>query len=356
MFVSDIIYKELNSLVFYENIDVNNNHLEDDLHWNVNKEYVIDNLFDLQSIDKLTYKFLIRDKPFLANIANELKNLSIQYSKKYFDLISDRSNELELKLKCQRINYLIQDYLSPSETQTGNCVFIGDEKYYPWDIEMMPDGLLALESKDCVKLNNNVLEDLSKKGFMFTQADQFANKIFFNSCYSDFYVMSDSDLSFFDIIKDSSIIFCFFTINGIYIIDKKNNLIHNNKIIKYLNGLNQPWRFRLKENLLFIFDWSKISSFLLVDLNNLMVERIELKQMLIPHDVEIINNTYCFLDKQQGYLFFYDKAFNFLETKLSFGYSLGKLSDPIGIKSNKEDLIISSWLSGKTQRCKINND
>jgi len=345
MLVSSFFNKELNSLTFYKNINVHV--IEDNLEWLYTRMFDRESLYSNDTIDFLTYLLLLNFTQ-QAGLANEdFYALSKSYSEKYFELINTEDVNVELKLKCQRLNYLIQLHLDKSKAQFQGAAFLDDNVYfYPWDIETIEGGLIVVESRDTVRYNNEVVDYLSQENMMFTQVDQCNGKLLFNSCYSQYTAFVDFKAEESEIRKDDKCLFMFFYRGLLSKVTSEGDVLIGENKIGYLGESNKPWRFRVFENSLFVFDWFEFGSCVIFDLEAGLTRRYTFEEMWIPHDVVRKNDNYYFLDKQQGMIFIYDLDFRFVNSLLTFGYDKGQLCDPIGIKKNGEALVVSSWLSG----------
>lgn len=346
MLVSSFFNRELNSLTFYK--DLNVQVIEDDLEWLYKRKFDRESLYSNDTIDFLTYLLLLNFTQQTGLGNEDFYALSKSYSEKYFELINTEDVNVELKLKCQRLNYLIQLHLDKNKTQFQDAAFLDDNVYfYPWDIEAIEDGLIVVESKDAVKYNNEVVNYLSQESMMFTQVDQFNGKVVFNSCYSQYTAVVDFKAGDSTIQKDDKCLFMFFYHNLLSNLTSVGDVLIGENKIGYVGELSKPWRFRVFENYLFVFDWFEFGSCVIFDLDSGLSRRHMFEEMWIPHDVVRKNDNYYFLDKQQGMIFIYDLDFRFVNSLLTFGYAKGQLCDPIGIKKNSEALVVSSWLSGK---------
>jgi hypothetical protein len=110
--------------------------------------------------------------------------------------------------------------------------------------------------------------------------------------------------------------------------------------------MHRPWRFRVIGSLLFVFDWYKLGTFLVITLDFFSQERKSVNDCWIPHDISFWGGNYIILDKQQGHITITDSHFRLVGKYLNFGKDNGQLSDPIGIKIFSNTLLISNWLSG----------
>ncbi|MFD2939558.1 hypothetical protein [Flavobacterium notoginsengisoli] len=346
MLVSEFFNKELNSLKFYN--ELNTSYVKDDLGWFFQKTCDLENVFSKDTIDYLTYLLLIKqDKQDLwCNI--DLHTLSKSYSQKYFDLINNEDIDIELKLKCQRLNYIIQLHLDKDKSQYYEAEFFNEiEYFFPWDIEVVKDNLIVVESKDTIRYNNERVDFLSNNNFMLTQVDRFDEKIIFNSCYSSYIATVNLELSEHKVEQDNNCLFMFYYDGFLSKVTIDYNVIIDGKNIGSLGDTNKPWRFRVFENYLFVFDWYKFGSCIIFNLDFGNSMRHHFTEMWIPHDIVRVDDKYYLLDKQQGMIFIYDLNFKFINNLLSFGYNKGQLCDPIGIKKAENFILVSSWLSGK---------
>lgn len=348
MLVSEFFNKKLNSLKFYTDLNIHS--IEDDLGWINELSYDSDNLFSLNTIDFLTYVLLLNYTDRIKSDISDFTLLAKKYSQKYFELINTEDSNTELKLKCQRLNYLIQLYLDKDKPKNPSVLHLDDTAYfYPWDIEILDDNsIIVVESGDTVRVNNKIIDNLSNDNLMITQVDRFDNYLVFNSCYSAYTVISDLINTQYIIQEDDSCLFVFFHKNALSKVTLSGTVVVNDKEIGELGDLNKAWRFRVIDNFLFVFDWLKFGSCVVFNMTSGLAKRHVFNEMWIPHDVVGSNNYFYFIDKQQGMIFKYDQEFNFVNSLLSFGYEKGQLCDPIGIKDiGSNRVAVSSWLSGK---------
>ena len=99
---------------------------------------------------------------------------------------------------------------------------------------------------------------------------------------------------------------------------------------------------------LYLLNWTETSTLFILSLDQPGVQRISLKDIFIVNDLIMWNDTFYMVDKQQGYLFVYDKNFKLQKKTLGLGRGFGKLFDPVSIRpSNKEGwLSILNWIPG----------
>lgn len=347
MKVSEFFQKEKNSLRFYEDLD--RKYIVDDLLWIETKTFYTWDSLDTDRIDFLTYLLLCDKVNYLELTTLKWKEIAEKMSRRYFMLIQSDSSELELKLKCQRLNYLIQIFIDGSDSVIENTKFFNSNTYYyPWDIELLGEDMCVLESKDSVKINDKTISALSGKGLMLTQIDRYGDYVLFSSCYSDKIAISYDQGQHYQIESINKDIYRFYYAGSLGRIASDGSVyLQGDILLCRVEDMQKPWRFRVVENELFIFDWSYFGSCIIVSLASGVVRRHIFDEMFIPHDVVGHSEFYCFLDKQQGNVFWYTRDLTFVTKTLSFGYSEGRLCDPIGIKSVGDKIIVSSWLSGK---------
>lgn len=345
MLVSEFFNKELNSLNFYT--DLNVKLIEDDLNWQDNRIFDKRDLFSIVTIDFLSYLLLldIEKKTGLDN--GGWLELSKIYSQKYFKLIQTEDENIELKLKCQRINFLIQNYL-------GKCILRIEKQnilfkkiyFHPWDFDLVSGKLVVLESNDRVLINDILSHDLSNHNYKFTQIDVYRNHVVFNSCYSNAFVIADLYLRNIQYNYDENVIFSFYFKGKSLQVSIFGEVLLGGEKIGNLGKNHKPWRFRVQKNLLFVFDWFEFGTFIEFNLESGLSFRRVLQEVWIPHDVLVLNDYLYILDKQQGNLFIYSLNYHFVKKLSQFGYQSGQLSDPGGIKQFNNSIIVSSWLSG----------
>ena len=348
MLVSEFFNKELNSLKFYTDLKIH--FIKDDLGWINELSYDSDNLFSLNNIDFLTYVLLLNYTDKIKSNILDFTLLAKKYSQKYFDLINTENSNTELKLKCQRLNYLLQIYLDKDKPKNQSVLHLDDITYfYPWDIEILNDELvIVVESRDTVRVNNKIVGELSNRNLMITQVDRYDNYLVFNSCYSSYSVTLEISGDQYNVDQDDNCLFTFYYKGLLSKVTSLGKVIVNDIQIGELGELNKAWRFRVIDNLLFVFDWLKFGTCVVFNMTSGSVKRHVFNEMWIPHDVVGINHYFYFIDKQQGMIFKYDQKFNFIDSLLRFGYGDWQLCDPIGIKVLGENsLVVSSWLSGK---------
>ncbi|REC51464.1 hypothetical protein DRF62_17310 [Chryseobacterium piscium] len=348
MLVSEFFNKELNSLKFYKDIDESS--IIDDLQWISELSYNCENLYSLKNIDFLTYVLLLNYTDKIKSDISDFTLLAKKYSQKYFELINTEDSNTELKLKCQRLNYLLQIYLDKDKPKNQLVLHLDDIAYfYPWDIEILNDDLvIVVESRDTVRVNNKVVGELSNRNMMITQVDKYDNYLVFNSCYSSYSVTLEISADQYNVDEDDNCLFIFYYKGLLSKVTSLGKIIVNDIQIGELGELNKAWRFRLIDNSLFVFDWLKFGSCVIFDMVSGLKRRHVFDEMWIPHDVVGCNDHFYFIDKQQGMIFKYDSEFYFVDSFLNFGYGKGELCDPIGIKNIGNNMIaVSSWLSGK---------
>lgn len=348
MFVSQFFDKELNSLKFYTDLNINS--IVDDLGWLNKKSFDKENIFAISNIDFLTYVLLLNYTGEIMCNIDDFRFFALKYSQKYFELINTEDSNIELKLKCQRLNYLLQLYLDRDKPRNQSLLHLDEVVYfYPWDIEILDDNsVFVVESKDTVRINNKVVDNLSNKNLMITQVDRFENQLVFNSCYSAYVAILDTSNKQYMIENDDDCLFVFYNEGALSKVTTSGKIIVDGKELGELGELNKAWRFRVIDNHLFVFDWLKFGSCVIFNITSGLAKRHVFNEMWIPHDVVGSNEHFYFIDKQQGMIFKYDQNFNFVSSSLSFGYEKGNLCDPIGIKEiGHNKLAVSSWLSGK---------
>jgi hypothetical protein len=133
---------------------------------------------------------------------------------------------------------------------------------------------------------------------------------------------------------------CFLDVDGgVYTKDTRKKIIQIN--------VGCAWRARCLDGKIFISDLTSPETLLQIDITDWSINKINVSPVLLVNDVCLQKDGYYLIDKMQGRIFKFDHCFKFLESRLSFGFGFGSLSDPISIKVHKNRIYLLSWLVGK---------
>lgn len=313
-------------------------------------------LLDLSedNIDELIYLFLNANDIGKSINPSSCRNLINLCSKTYFLLVKSKSN-LFFKNSVQALNFLVQQNLVFSEIDSIEAFEfekLKDNYFHPWDIDFVDDKLLVVESRDTVRIENVRIDLLSNKGYFFTQVDRFDSVFVFNSCYSHISCNLNISSGAKTFNNSRFVLSGFF--NGILIgITHQGEVFLGQELITSFKTVS-PWRFRIIENHLFVFDWYSYRSFVKVDIVQKSHERIRRDFLFLPHDICKVDGSYLLLDKQQGFVFILSDGFHLIKKYFKFDFAERGLCDPIGIKkrSANEKVYVSNWLSGNVYEFK----
>lgn len=115
--------------------------------------------------------------------------------------------------------------------------------------------------------------------------------------------------------------------------------------VKLRLDLDQVDRVRLIDGQLLASDWSKPGTILSCVPASGQQNRIAVEPIILLNDICRVNDRYYAICKQQGRVFAFDKSFNCVGTRLSFGRTSGRLFDPLTIRFHEGELHVLNWVT-----------
>ncbi|SBW09732.1 hypothetical protein KL86APRO_12661 [uncultured Alphaproteobacteria bacterium] len=110
--------------------------------------------------------------------------------------------------------------------------------------------------------------------------------------------------------------------------------------------IRKVWCARHIDGRVFASDWSEPGVLCVLDLGNMLCERISCAPVIQVNDICRLGESYYLVDKMHGRIFAFDSGFRFREARMKFGKGFGRLYDPIAIRAHQGLLHVLSWVTG----------
>jgi hypothetical protein len=268
------------------------------------------------------------------------------------------SGSRPLRMKAQRLLYYIQMVLSLSEkNNTHSLPSTNIEEHTlnlekPWDFLPTDQGAWSVSCDRDVNIHhyqpNHVTPHQSLRNGLPTQINKFSeNGICFGSIYSNGASLLHNG-SWEQLTHEHPILLYFHYEGTGYFLDHFSNLYEATPRRKTQQfALTQVHFARFYGDTLYLMnngDFSHISSYNMKTGDFL---RINTAPVMVCNDMVETENRFYLIDKQQGSIFAFNKQWEYLTKRLSFGRGYGQLLDPVSIQLYKDRLYTVSWLSGK---------
>lgn len=281
---------------------------------------------------------------------NQMKAMADHFSQEYIDCLRSESKARKKKMLVQRLNFFLRSLIDSNVDIPEGSHSAPLPYQCPWDwIQREQTAIYIIsEEKNVVWKQDNQDPKYYRLGLP-TQADDIDGTRFsIGSHYTQGgYMMSELETRHVN--HDRPIVLIFEHQGKRLFVDSLGflyDLKSRELIFEFKSGLAS--KVRKFGSSLYLLNWTEISTLFVLDLNQLCEQRISLKEIFIVNDLILLNDTFYMVDKQQGYLFVYDKNFKLLKKFLGLGRDSGKLFDPVSIRpSNKEGwLDILNWVPG----------
>jgi len=347
----NFLEKKLDSFVFYnllpiggkkvvaDNVDEPVSKLAEKLVLMNAKDFLISDLDDL-TIGLLNGCPSFKKFPDWDILADKM---AIQYSRL---ILNEEAREL--RMKSARINYCIRALLD-KDIAVSYVTEWSIKSKGPWDFLYYKGQLLWI---DCETNNFKVKngdEIVSYPCGLPTQLDKLnGHGVAVGSTYTKGgWVFDGEKLS--EIYHSEPIVTFFLWGDLICCLDIKGQLIDlsGRKIAEIQLPFSMIHKCRFIEDRLLFFDWSKPNKGFVYYLDTGVGESFHLDSVIICNDICFLSGYYYLIDKEQGFVFKYDKDFVLMDKKSGLGYGNGRLYDPISIKVVDGYIQVLNWFSGK---------
>ena len=304
-----------------------------------------------QNIDALTLALLSHGNCSLpANFEWELlaKQLSLLYIQGFKGKISRK-----LRMKAQRANYYLRALIDfdldiSMEIREEKCTPVK----FPWDILFIDGNEVYIGSgkENNILIQSNILKQ--KKSFRVEMPTQLTrvqkNKIAIGSLYSCGWYEFSLGENVIHYFHHCPVILVFERKAEVYILDVRGGIYTKTSRKKIIQvDVHSAWRARYLKDKIFISDLADAKNLIQIDITDWSVRKIDISPVLLMNDLCGNPGGFYLIDKMQGRIFKYDDSFNFLGSKLGFGFRYGCISDPISVRVHEDQIYIVSWLGNK---------
>ena len=259
------------------------------------------------------------------------------------------NGQRSVRMRAARVNYFLRALtapLSPDLPPNIQCLTLPSR--YIWDFIYFKDNFVYVDSQSLNFHPGILFSDQSLNAGLPTQIDLLnPSELSITSCYSNgSYQYSFDSLLLAHIPSNLPIVLQFFFCNNKYYLDRSGNLYSDSSSIPlFAFPVNSVWRARFVDNIIFVSDWSIVGTLFSFSLNTLSYSPIDILPVLLLNDICLCDSTYYLVDKMKGSVFAFDKSFNFVTSRLSFGKGQFNLFDPISIRYHDKLLHVSNWLT-----------
>lgn len=270
-------------------------------------------------------------------------------------------NSKSIRKSAQRLNFFIQYGLYQNKSNHNDIVNHKKLKQqFCWDYVKLENlnGLkgecyISSEKEKNFHFLNSNKEISSFKVGLPTQLDiSLNNVLYIGSCYSQGFWSWDGNSLKYNNHEFPVLLFCQNKDQDFYFFNAKGELFKNNhKVFK--SPIKYPGKARYFKNKIYITDWLRSGFIYCLNLETIKGNWIPLSGVYLVNDICLANNFFYIVDKQQGFVFKYDKNFKFISKSLHFGVGKGCLYDPISIRLYNETLIITSWITGEYNQINV---
>lgn len=322
-----------------------------DLSWGDLPPRLLEKKFEkLEEIDLEQATILFSSKKAFELPMDQMKALADHFSREYIDSLRSKSKAQKKKMLVQRLNFFLRNLIDSNVDVPEGSQSIPLPYKCPWDWIQRDKNIVYIISEE-----NNVVwkkDNIDHKSFRLglpTQVDDIDETWFsIGSHYTEGgYMMSEHENR--HVKHERPIVLIFEHQDTLLFIDSMGflyNLESGKLIFEFQSG--SVSKARKFGSSLYLLDWTETSTLFILDLDQFEVQRIYLKDIFVANDLIILNDTSYMVDKQQGYLFAYDKNFKLQKKSLGLGRGPGKLFDPVSLRlSNKNGwLDILNWVPG----------
>lgn len=294
-------------------------------------------------LDDLSIR-LINDFDSLAGDQN-WKPLADQMAQWYADaLLPDGSKKFRMRV--QLLNFFLRDILDAfkpkdflqSETLAAVC---------PCDFLKLPNEEIWLTSEEFNVVRNRSDGSVEKLNCgLPTRMDVLPDgRIGVHSLYSaGGWLLNESGADFVE--HDAPIILFFTRNDKLCFIDFQTRIFHA-KTLELLAGpvLERTHFARLVGDRIFLIDCCQTGTIFELDRQKLHLNSFNINPVLICNDLCCIDDTFYLIDKEQGSVFSFDRQFNYIGRRLSFGRAPGRLWDPAAIRVVNGQLQVLNWFT-----------
>lgn len=286
----------------------------------------------------------------IALAREQIKNLADAASKAYADLLGAGKSRRSLRMKLQQLNFFLRAHLDRDIDVADQCRETRSlgAPTQPWDWLDTVDGrVMIVSGADNLLWDRNGITGGASCGLpsqldVLPDAKISVGSIFTNGAW----VLGRHSLT--RIAHHRPLVLLFSHHNEDWAVD------YDGRIFPLAQGvdsglkapIDQVDRARLVGRHLFLSDWSRIGSVLIVDLELRSFENRTLPGVLILNDICSENGRLYAVCKQQGYVFGYDLDFAPRGTRLGFGRGHGRLFDPVSIRVGSDGLQALNWVTG----------
>ncbi len=351
---SRLLDLNLDPLTFYNILptdDLISDKEAQDLNWGDLPARLLQYKFEkLNETDLEHATILLSSKKAFELSKEQMSDLADHFSREYIDCLRSNNQDRKKKMFVQRLNFFLRSLIDsdagiPEGSQSTSLPY-----QCPWDwIQRDKTSIyIVSEEKNVVLRKDNIDLNAVRLGLP-TQVDDIDGTWFsIGSHYTPGgYMMSESETR--PVNHEQPIVLIFEHRNKLLFIDSTGSLYDlesRELVFKFQSGpVSKARKFGSS---LYLLNWTEPYALFILDLDQLSVRRISLNDIFVVNDLIQSGDTFYLVDKQQGYLFAYDKTFKLQQKTLGFGRGPGKLFDPVSIRpSNKEGwLDILNWVPG----------
>ncbi len=269
-----------------------------------------------------------------------------------YSLKNDASRSI--RMRCQRLVYAIQKHLSAIQPQTSE-VYVEEETLdvaKPWDVLSTDVGVWCVCSGEKnIRFTPLHGEQQQWEKGLPTQIDRIDDHtLAFGSLYSNGIHLYDGAWHY--IHHESPIVTAWRDREGTGFFVTHDAVVWRDQPREICTRLacDKVHFARYFDDTLYLMDNSDFGHIQSYRHDTGQETRHSVLPVWICNDMVATASSFYLIDKQQGRVFKFDKEWNFLEQKLSFGAARGQLCDPVSIRMQGDQLQIISWLTAKQTR------
>lgn len=284
---------------------------------------------------------LLGAPPLDADLAADAAaHVSLLYARFLIGGKRDRSR----RMKLQQLNFFLRDLLDRDAPSLAETLRVPGEA--PWDWLATDFGeITILSGADGLRWTMNGLGGTAEVGFP-SQLDQIdSERVSVGSIFTPGGTIFQNGLV--TRVEHQSPIVLIFNLSGEdWAVAYDGTVLKLADDVAVLNlDVRQVDRVRLIDGKLFVSDWTTPGAVIVCDLASQHQKRVSLNPIILLNDICKVGSRYYAICKQQGRVFAFDSALNFIEQQLKFGRGAGRLFDPITVRHHQGRLHVLNWVT-----------
>ena len=255
------------------------------------------------------------------------------------------------RMWAQRLNYTLQPLITLAEPEADLSVLLGEEVLEgqkPWDALRTQDALWWISS-DQINLHCRTPDGQTGLSLALpTQIDPLKDgTLSVGSLYSNGAALVRGTV-WEQIDHDTPVLLILDWRGTRYLLDTRAQIwTLTSRQLVHVAPCQQVHFARIFDGVAYLLNNGDFGHITRVDLATGQITRQPVLPVQVCNDIAVTEDAIYLIDKQQGSVFAFDRAWRYRSKRLSFGAGYGQLSDPVSLRQTPTGLACVSWLTHK---------